>query len=582
MAHARLPPPATRALAIALAPLLACGVGELLRARPRNSTGGTTDAVCTVGVSGGKVMAPVFVRNLRGDTGWFASPLVTDLGEAGKNKIVAATYALRVYDAAGALLDSAAGNGKRVYAPHLVTDLDGDGIPDVVVGQGSQVFAYTWVGGRLRLKQGWPVDTSTAGESPEVRGLAAADLAGDGRIEVVATTTQTQPVEAGGAQVFVFSSDGSPYQPPGASFPAWPRYNHRKGPGGDADANGAGERGYGCYGLNVAIGNLDDDSALEIVATYDNHQIQVFKADGTAVNASPWFTNRLSAYAGDRLTWGQFIRWFDPAVEASQYHLHTGAWPDPGAGQEWLQWTASPPTIVDLDGAGHASVVGAPNVETHIPYATQAYALMALDGAQGDGSRSAMRHPGWETLPRGERPIAVEGWYPPVGVPAVAAANLQGDARPELVVSLNDGFMYAFDAGGQRLWRYDYTHGKPVMFASEAAVADLDGDGSPEVIFTTYGSPDARDSGHLVILAANGALLHDVALPNPGSDGNGSGAPAAPTIADVDGDGQLEILVQTFDHGLDVFTVPGSGTNCVPWPTARGGPTRMGRAGGGR
>lgn len=46
---------------------------------------------------------------------------------------------------------------------------------------------------------------------------------------------------------------------------------------------------------------------------------------------------------------------------------------------------------------------------------------------------------------------------------------------------------------------------------------------------------------------------------------------------DLDGDGQLEVLVQTFDHGLDVFTVPGSAENCLMWPTARGGPLRSGQ-----
>ena len=47
--------------------------------------------------------------------------------------------------------------------------------------------------------------------------------------------------------------------------------------------------------------------------------------------------------------------------------------------------------------------------------------------------------------------------------------------------------------------------------------------------------------------------------------------------ADLDGDGQLEILVQTFDHGRDIFTVPGSGCDCLLWTTARGGPLRMGQ-----
>ena len=49
---------------------------------------------------------------------------------------------------------------------------------------------------------------------------------------------------------------------------------------------------------------------------------------------------------------------------------------------------------------------------------------------------------------------------------------------------------------------------------------------------------------------------------------------------DLDGDGRLEILVQTFDHGLDIFTVPGSGSNCPLWTTARGGPLRTGAPSG--
>jgi hypothetical protein len=206
---------------------------------------------------------------------------------------------------------------------------------------------------------------------------------------------------------------------------------------------------------------------------------------------------------------------------------------------------------------------------------------MVLEGAYGDGSRSAMRLSGWEDLPRGERPILVDGWYPPSGVPAAVTVNLQGDDRPEILVSLNDGFLYAYDADAQRLWRFNYTHGHQVMYASEPVVADLNQDGSPEVLFATYGAPDVTDSGNLVVLAADGTLLHDIALPNPGSNGNGNGAPAAPTVGDLDGDGELEIFVQTFDHGMDVFNVPGSGDACVAWPTARGGPLRMGQPNGG-
>jgi hypothetical protein len=146
------------------------------------------------------------------------------------------------------------------------------------------------------------------------------------------------------------------------------------------------------------------------------------------------------------------------------------------------------------------------------------------------------------------------------------------------VVSLNDGYVYAYSATGQRLWRTSFRHGKPIMFSSEVTVADLNRDGTPELLLTTYGDPDVHDSGNLMILSASGTVLHDVPLPEPGHNGNG--APAAPAVGDLDGDGELEVFVQTFGHGMDVFTVPGSGTNCLLWPTARGGPLRMGQQNG--
>ncbi len=540
-----------------------------------STTGGERNPVCRTGQSAGETARPQWVMNLNGQTGWFASPVVCDLDRDGVNELIAAYYDVFVFDRNGNLLERVDGGSGRVYAPHVIADLEGDGVVEIVYGRGHEVYAYEWRNG-ASLKNGWPASTATAGQAPEIRGMAAADLDGDGQIEIVATTTQTQPTTNGGAQVFVFAADGNPYQPSGTPFIAWPRYNNRTGEGGDADRNEQGHHGYGCYGLNVGIGDMDDDAALEVIVTFDNHHIQAFNHDGTAIDASDWFTNRASAYRGQPLTWGQFIRWADPQVERRHYHLHEGDWPHP-RNEQWLQWTASPPNVVDVNGDGRNEVVGIPNIEKHVPYETQAYGIMVLEGSYGGGDRSARRLPGWETLPRGEAPIDVNGWYPPTGVPAPTTVNIQADDSPEIVVSLNDGCVHAYSADGQRLWRYNYTHGKTIMFASEVMAADLNQDGSPELIFTTYGAPDIHDSGYLVILGADGSLLYDVPLPDPGHNGNGNGAPAAPTIADLDGDGQLEILVQTFDHGLDVFTVPGSGCDCLLWPTARGGPLRTGQ-----
>jgi len=570
--------------------ILACGGGgggddgnadttPTTNASDGSSTGGERNPVCNSGNSAGEVQSPVFVANLSGQTSWFASPIVADLDGDEENELIAAYYSLYAFSPDGELIDRADGNGSRIYAPHVVADLEGDGTMEIVCGQGREVYAYEWINGGFSIKSGWPADTTCGDSSPEVRGLAAADLDGNGSIEIIATTTQTKATADGGAQVFVWSANGQLYQPAGLSYTAWPRYNNRSGEGGDADRNEMGHSGYGCYGLNVGVGNIDDDPQREILVTYDNHHIQAFDPNGQALDASAWFTNRSSEYAGSRLTWGQFIRWCDPDVEEDHYHLHEGDWPHP-EWTEWLQWTASPPHVADIDGDGQNEVIGIPNVEFGVPYVTQAYAIMVLDGAYDDGSRSAMRKSGWETLPRGGTPIAVDGWYPPGGVPAAAIIDIQGEIEKEIVVSLNDGTMAAYSADAQLIWRFNYTNAKAIMYASEPVVADLNQDGSPEIVFSTYGSPDVTDSGHLIILAADGTLLHDVALPDPGENGNGNGAPAAPTIADLDGDGQLEILVQTFDHGLDIFTVPGSACDCLLWPTARGGPLRMGQPSG--
>jgi hypothetical protein len=114
------------------------------------------------------------------------------------------------------------------------------------------------------------------------------------------------------------------------------------------------------------------------------------------------------------------------------------------------------------------------------------------------------------------------------------------------------------------------------MFATEVTVADLNQDGFPELVFATYGDPDHQDSGYLVVLGTDGNPLADIALPDPGYSPIGNGAPAAPAIYDLDGNGLLEIFVQTFDHGMDVFEVPGSAANCLLWPTARGSRLRTG------
>ena len=104
--------------------------------------------------------------------------------------------------------------------------------------------------------------------------------------------------------------------------------------------------------------------------------------------------------------------------------------------------------------------------------------------------------------------------------------------------------------------------------------ADLNKDGRPELVFGTYALH--RHAGRLIVLSAHGRKLSVTRLRHQARDGNGIGVPAAPSIGDLTGNGTLEIVLTTFDHGVDVYTVPGSGTGCLPWPTGRGNLLRNG------
>ncbi|MCA0293935.1 MAG: VCBS repeat-containing protein [Actinobacteria bacterium] len=521
------------------------------------------------------VKKPVWVRRIDpGQTGWFSSPSLVDLDGDQKLEIVAPLYSTYVYSATGTKLATGTATSGRVYAPSVVADLDGDGVREIVVGGSGTVAAYEWRNGTLVTKAGWPASVKSGGQTPEVRGLAAADLDGNGSVEIVATTTNTSST---GSQVFVFSANGKTYQPAGGHSPAWPRYNQLSGTGNDKDFNGQGNDGYGAYGENVGIGQLDDDPELEIVVTFDNHQINVFNHDGTSVLASDWYTNRASAYAGERLGWGQFIRWLSMSVEDAQWHAHTGSWPSPKS-KSWLQWTASPPSIGDLDGDGDAEVIGIPNVEKKIPYETQSHAVMVLDGAQDGGVRSGRRHAGFEVLPRTGKPVVRKSgdWYPPDGIPAPTLVDLTGDGHPEIVFPGNDGYVYAISSTGKRLWRYGYAPGKKRTFASEVVAADLNADGVPELVFGQYGL--SSGSGRLIVLSASGSKIANLKVPKQAKDGNGIGIAAAPSVGDLDGDGTLEIVTTSIDHGLDVWTVPGSVAGTTLWPTGRGSLLRNGTA----
>ena len=187
-----------------------------------------------------------------------------------------------------------------------------------------------------------------------------------------------------------------------------------------------------------------------------------------------------------------------------------------GEGNEIWRWEehetiSVPPTLAD--------VVEAPGPE--VIALTNAGRLVCLEGATG----SLL----WDYALSGK-----VNW----GMTAIAAADLTGDGKLELVTADSKGLLVCLRGDGSVLWTYEEAGG----LNSSPAVGDLDGDGAPEIVIGSVGTP-------LLCVERDGALRWR--LESPGASGSG------PVLADLDGDAKPEILVGI---GTGLAAVSGGGT----------------------
>lgn len=474
----------------------------------------------------------LLVLNDRWEEAWLGSPAVADLeGDGGQEIVVPRGKALEVWGADGALKWRFDGAEGRIWSSPVVADLR-DG-PELEVAFAARDALWV-LNASGEVLSGFPVTWED-----EMRSLAAGDVDGDGALDLVAAPAHGGPTDVMNA----WRSDGSQV----AGFPP-----NKAGTSGCA----ADQKCYlaGCYDQNVALGDLDGDGRVDVVVGHDNAYASFHRSTGEAFDANAMFPAKKTPG----------VRYLHALAEAQQGYA------DDESTALQAHFTNSAPAIADVDGDGAPEILLLASVQNAAQDKRElGVALWALHS-------DASRVKGWEEP--FHAPEYLAGLWDYEGTNIVAATNQVSVADldptrpgPEMVFAGFDGRIHAVGADRAELWAAGYTS-DPNVLTGGVVIGDLSGDGIPEVVFNTYSIDEGK--GALFILDAGGSKLHEVALPR-------RGAMPVPTLADVNGDGTVEIVVSLKDaedkvESVLVYTVPGSATNCLLWPTGRGNLLRNG------
>lgn len=393
---------------------------------------------------------------------------------------------------------------KVLFASVAVGDLDGDGYPDLVVGDASgRLQAYRHDGVKL-----WHFATASMGIPSKA---AIADLDADGQPEVVTTTADANTQGSFDGGVWVLERNGVQscvYRSP-------------------FDFNGDGKDDGFWASPAVADLDRDDGGRLEIaLAGWDGH-VTVLNHDCST-------------------KWTRDVR--------------------------ETQWAS--PAIADVDRDGTLDVIV--GLGTH------------FDGPPYDTVNG-----GTLRVYRGSDGVELAGFGFPLDevLASPSVGDLDGDGRLEILAGVARCWdyapcasggqthpvtevVYAWKDNGQPLpgWPYEipgeYTDASP-------ALADIDEDGELEVVLNTIvKSPVAGVTGRIYAINADGTdvagwpVVATVPTGPEGQTGHPSSS-ASPVVADVNGDGHLEVLVSlgsnvvVFDrHGVQLSWQ----TCCPPAP----------------
>jgi subtilisin family serine protease len=419
------------------------------------------------------------------------------------------------------------GGAQPVFEGNLAS-LDIAGLPDGIYSLRLSVFDGGGQSLQMKvtfnldtlLQSGWPQATLYGSGSYNTT-LIVADLEDDGQQEILAGSYE--------GLLYVWRHDGSPVE----GFPKE-------------------ARSYGGETLTPAVGNLDGDPQLEIVAVSNGTHpygewpdLFVFNHDGTDVPGWPVISPN---YMSDPPTLADTDN--DGDLEILLGHENWKVYAYHHTGETSVGWPARVDHGQNVSGVSVADIDNDGDVEL---LAGNDNFLYAWHHADADGDGRADPVDGWPV----EVPEPSIGYNETIFV-APAIGDVDGDGQMEIIAtagaaktSHEDYQVFMWKSNGQVAPAWPQIVEQTVQWSS-VALGDMDNDGIAEIIA-------GGEDGRLWVWKGNGVVLDGFPVALGRNFSRGLGA----VIGDVDGDDYNEIVV---GGGDGIFILEHDGRIKSGWP----------------
>lgn len=411
---------------------------------------------------------------------------------------------------------------KYAITDHLNSaDINNDGDNEIIIAYGTTIRIYDHLGAII---PGWPQSVDPNNQNAMIQqSPVVGDVTGDGLPEIVGRNNHNQ--------VFIWQSDGS-------LLSGWPKNISAR---------------------SVSLADMNNDGSKEIIATDEDGIVIIFDENGVSLpgwpillDGSKTYKGLSAAAVGDVNGDGKKEIAVKNNNGISNLYLLSfdgnilPGWPkaiNPTAGDSYVFF--SQPALGDLDDDGDLEVV----VGSH------------------NGSVYAFYHNG----------DTVVGWpkfTKATIVNSPVIGDIDGDGQVEIVAGTDKviennvytNYLFAWDGNGDLLPGWPVKFNKPFTATffgfGTPVLADIDGDGGVDILAASdFSEPYALNAYH-----SNGTKV--LGFPKL-TQSYGAWSNNTPAIADIDGDGLLELSWIDINANLYLWDLVASTSASLPWPEYR-------------